>query len=115
MTSELIPYLLLGFLIAFIAAVSQTLLKWEAGREHKNLLREYLNLPVIAAYGLLGLSMLLPYFVYRQLPVSMTAAWDSSSYLFVTVFGVLIFHEHITKKKLLALGLILVGIVVFTL
>ena len=45
----------------------------------------------------------------------MTAVWDSSSYLFVTLFGVLLFHERVTKKKLLALALILTGIVVFTL
>ena len=114
MTLELIPYLLLGFLSTLIAVVSQTLLKWEAGKPHRDMLSEYLNPGVITAYVLLGISMLFPYFVYKKLPVSMTAVWDSSSYLFVTLFGVLLFHERVTKKKLLALALILAGILIYT-
>ena len=115
MTPELIPYLLLGFLGTMLAVVSQTLLKWEAGKPHESVVREYLNPGVIAAYALLAVSMLFPYFVYKKLPVSMTAVWDSSSYIFVTLFGALFFHERITKRKLLALALILTGILVFTL
>ena len=40
MKTELIPYLLLGVLSVLIASLSQSLLKWESGREHKSLLRE---------------------------------------------------------------------------
>jgi EamA-like transporter family. len=114
MTPELIPWLGLGVLSVFVASVSQTLLKWESGREHKNFVREYLNPGVIGGYGLLALSMLLTMFAYRRLPLSMTPAFESFSYLFVTAFGALVFHERITKKKLLALGLIVAGILVFT-
>ncbi len=115
MTPELIPYLLLGVFSVFVASLSQTLLKWESGREHKSLLREYLNAGVIGGYGLLALSMLLTMFAYRKLPLSMTPAFECFSYLFVTVFGVTVFHERVTKKKLLALGMILAGILIFTL
>ena len=115
MTRELIPYLALAILSVFIASLSQTLLKWEAGKEHTSLAREYLNVGVIGGYGLLALSMLLTMFAYRKLPLSMTPAFESFSYLFVTLFGVTIFHERITKKKLLALGMILIGILIFTL
>ena len=115
MTRELIPYLALAILSVFIASVSQTLLKWESGREHASFLREYLNVGVIGGYGLLALSMLLTMFAYRKLPLSMTPAFESFSYLFVTLFGVTSFLELITKKKLLALGMILAGILIFTL
>ena len=114
MTRELLPSMALAIFSVFIASVSQSLLKWESGREHKNLLREYLNVGVIGGYGLLALSMLLTMFAYRRLPLSMTPAFESFSYLFVTLFGVTIFHERVTRKKLLALGLILAGILVFT-
>ncbi len=114
MTADQLPALLLGFLGTLLAVVSQMLLKWEAGKEHRSLAGEYLNPGVILAYALLAVSMLFPYFAYRKLPVSMTAVWDSSSYLFVTLFGALFFRERVTKKKLLALGLILAGILVFT-
>lgn len=115
MSREMIPYLLLGVFSVFIASLSQTLLKWESGREHKNLICEYLNLGVIGGYGLLALSMLLTMFAYRRLPLSMTPAFESCSYIFVTVFGAAVFRERVTKKKLAALGLIVAGILVFTL
>jgi drug/metabolite transporter (DMT)-like permease len=74
-----------------------------------------LNVGVIGGYGLLALSMLLTMFAYKKLPLSMSPAFESFSYIFVTVFGVTVFHERVTKKKLLALGLIIAGILVFTL
>ena len=115
MTREMIPSMLLAVFSVFIASVSQTLLKREAGRAHKNLVREYLNPGVIGGYGLLALSMLLTMFAYRKLPLSMTPAFESFSYIFVTIFGVTVFHERVSKKKLLALAIILAGILVFTL
>ncbi len=115
MSREMIPYLLLGVFSVFVASLSQTLLKWESGREHKNLIREYLNVGVIGGYGLLALSMLLTMFAYKKLPLSTTPAFESCSYIFVTILGAAVFHERVTKKKLLALGLIVAGILVFTL
>ena len=114
MTRELLPSMALAVFSVFVASVSQTLLKWESGREHKSLLREYLNAGVIGGYGLLALSMLLTMLAYRRLPLSMTPAFESFSYLFVTFFGVTVFHERVTKKKLLALAMIVAGILVFT-
>ena len=112
MRTELIPYLLLGVFSVFVASLSQTLLKWESGREHKSFLREYLNVGVIGGYGLLALSMLLTMFAYRKLPLSMTPAFESCSYIFVTIFGAAVFREKVTKKKLAALGLIVAGILI---
>ena len=43
MTAEMIPYMALGVFSVFVASLSQTLLKWEAGRAHRDLLHEYLN------------------------------------------------------------------------
>ena len=114
MTREMLPYLSLAVFSVFIASLSQTLLKWESGKEHKSFVREYLNVGVIGGYGLLALSMLLTMFAYKKLPLSMTPAFECFSYIFVTIFGVTVFHEKVTRKKLLALGLIVAGILVFT-
>ena len=114
MTREMIPSMLLAVFSVFVASVSQTLLKWESGRTHRDLLREYINPGVIGGYGLLALSMLLTMFAYKKLPLSMSPAFEGFSYVFVTILGAAVFHERVTKKKLLALGLILLGIAVFT-
>ena len=110
MTAEMIPYMALGVFSVFVASLSQTL----PGREHRDLLHEYVNPGVIGGYALLALSMLLTMFAYKKLPLSMTPAFECFSYIFVTIFGVTVFHEKVTKKKLAALGLIVAGILVFT-
>ena len=58
---------------------------------------------------------LLTMLAYKKLPLSMSPAFESSSYIFVTVFGVAVFKEKLSVKKLAALALILSGIIVFTL
>ncbi len=114
MTHEMIPWFGLAIFSVFMASLSQTLLKWESGKEHNNFWREYLNPGVIGGYGLLACSMFLTMFAYKKLPLSMTPAFESFSYLFVTFFGVTVFHEKLTIKKVLALALIIAGIVIFT-
>ena len=115
MSREMLPYLLIGFFSVYVSCVSQTLLKKAALKEHKNFVEEYLNFPVIAAYAMFFGSTLLTMLAYKKLPLSMSPAFESSSYIFVTIFGVTIFKEKITRRKLLALALILAGILIFTL
>ena len=115
MTREMLPYLMIGFFSVFVSSVSQTLLKKAAGREHRSFAEEYLNFPVIAAYAMFFGSTLLTMLAYKKLPLSMSPAFESSSYIFVTFFGVTMFKEKLTKKKLLALAMILSGIIIFTL
>ena len=107
-----------GFYIAvllfsvFISAVSQVLLKKAAGKKYDSPIREYLNLPVIAAYSIFVLATFLTIFAYRSVPLSLGAVLEATSYIYVTFFGVTIFKEKITKRKILALVLILSGIAV---
>ena len=115
MSREMIPYLLIGFFSVFVSCVSQTVLKKAALKEHDSFIREYLTFPVIAAYAMFFGSTLLTMLAYKKLPLSMSPAFESSSYIFVTVFGVTLFNEKLTRKKLLALALILSGIIIFTL
>ena len=115
MSREMIPYLLIGFFSVFVSCVSQTVLKKAALKEHDSFIREYLNFPVIAAYAMFFGSTLLTMLAYKKLPLSMSPAFESSSYIFVTVFGVTLFNEKLTRKKLLALTLILSVIIIFTL
>lgn len=103
--------LLLG---TFISAVSPVILKKAALKEYSSPIREYLNFPVIFAYSLFILTTLMCIFAYQVVPLSYGPVLESTSYLYVTLFGVLIFKEKITKKKVVALALILAGIVVYS-
>lgn len=115
MSREMLPYLLIGFFSVFVSSVSQTVLKKASMTPRKNLLAEYLNLPVILAYGMFFGSTLLTMLAYKKLPLSMSPAFESSSYIFVTIFGITVFKEKVGRRKLFALLLILAGIIIFTL
>lgn len=99
----------------FVSAISQVMLKKAALREYSSPIKEYLNPLVIFAYVLFVGTTFLSIIAYKGIPLSMGPILEATSYIYVTVFGVLIFKEKITKKKLAALGLILVGIVLFSL
>ena len=115
MKPEALPFLLLGVAGSLIASLSQVLLKTESGREHGSLLKDYLHVRVIGAYVLLALSVLLTMLAYRGLPLSMGPVFESCSYVFVTLFGVLLFKEKLGRRRLPALLLILAGILLYTL
>lgn len=99
----------------FISAISQVMLKISANKSHESAVREYANPLVIGAYAIFLLSTLLTVFAYREVPLSLGPVLESTSYLYVTAFGALIFKEKITVKKILALALIVGGICVFAL
>ncbi len=115
MSRETLPYLLLGIAGSLIASLSQVLLKSESGREHGSFLKEYLNVRVIGAYLLLAASVLLTMLAYRGVPLSMGPVFESCSYVFVTLFGVLLFREKLGRRRLPALLLILAGILFYSL
>lgn len=99
----------------FISAISQVLLKKEAVKDHSSKLQEYLNFPVIFAYTLFFLATLLSIFAYRVVPLSFGPVLESTSYIYVTIFGILIFKEKINAKKIVALVSILIGIIIYSL
>lgn len=113
MSDSLLLYsgvLLLG---TFISAVSQVILKKAALKTYNSKIKEYLNLPVLFAYTLFVLTTLMCIVAYKVVPLSFGPVLESTSYLYVTVFGVIFFKERLTKKKALALALIIAGILVY--
>ena len=104
MSQAQLPYVLLYLCSTFLSAVSQVLLKKAALREHKSVLAEYTDWRVILGYDL---------FVGCTLFVG--PVLEATGYIYVTIFGVTIFHEKMNPKKLAALAMILVGILVYAL
>ena len=115
MDSSLMLYAGVLLLGTFVSAVSQVILKKAAQKTYDSKLAEYLNFPVIFAYTLFVATTFMCIIAYRVVPLSFGPVLESTSYLYVTVFGVVIFKEKITKKKIAALALILAGIAVYAL
>ena len=104
-------FLLFG---TFISSVSQVILKKASQKQYDNIIREYLNAPVIIAYTIFFLATLMSVLAFRGIPLSMGPVLESSSYIFVTIFGVTIFKEKLNTRKIIALCLILLGIAVYS-
>lgn len=114
MDREMIPYILVLMTGVFVSAVSQVMLKKAALKTYDSPLKEYLNPMVIIAYLLFFGTTFLSILAYKGIPLSMGPIIEATSYLYVTVFGVKIFHEKMNGKKYLALFLIIGGIVIYS-
>lgn len=97
-----------------ISSFSQILLKISANKEHASRVKEYLNPLVIAAYSMFLGSTVLTMIALRHLPLSLQPMIESASYIFIAVMGYFLLKERFTKKKILGMALILLGIFIFS-
>ena len=113
--SRTLTYALFALFGVFISGISQVLLKKSAGRQYSSGIREYLNPLVIVAYAMFFGATLLSVYAYKGIPLSMGPILDATGYIYVTIFGITIFHEKLNARRVLALALIILGIVVYSL
>ena len=107
-------YYLLVILSVFAAACAQMLLKKAATKHYLSFWQQYVNPWVIGGYTILGLSMLVNIFAMRNgVLLKEASVIESLSYLFVPVLAFVFFREKITWQKIAAIGVIIVGIVIF--
>ncbi|MCR5403903.1 MAG: multidrug ABC transporter [Butyrivibrio sp.] len=108
-----IRYALILAFGTFIASLSQVLLKKEAAVSHDSFLKEYLNPRVIIAYAVFFISTFMSILAYKGIPLSFGPIIEATGYIYIVLWGKLIFKEHIGTKKLISLGLILAGIAIY--
>lgn len=113
MTEIQIPYLLLFLLSPFVASISQVMLKKAALKPHKSWIQEYTDPLVISGYLLFVGCTFITMFAYRGVPLNYGPILETTSYIYVLIFGAVFFKEKITKQKVLALCLILIGIIIY--
>ena len=115
MKNELLLYSLFYVSAVFLSAVSQIMLKLSARKKYGSRIREYLNPLVIVSYGLFFGCTLITMLAYRKVPLSLGQILESSGYIFVTVLGTTILKERLSRKKMIGMAVILLGIFIFTL
>lgn len=107
-------YRLLVILNVLVAAGAQMLLKKGATLEWGSFVRQYLNGWVIGGYGVMILAMMANiYAVSNGVMVKEVSIMESLSYLFVPMLSFFLFGERLGWKKMVAVGFIIVGIVLF--
>ena len=99
----------------FISSVSQILLKKAANKTYSSSLKEYLNPLVIGAYAMFFASVVLTMLALKTVPLSMSPILESTGYIFVSLLGYFFLKERFSKRKILGVGLILAGVILFSL
>lgn len=112
--NNMVIYASLIALGTFISSVSQVLLKKASQKKYSSRIKEYLNIRVIFAYFLFFTTTILCIFAYKVVPLSFGPVIESSSYIYVTIFGVLLFKEEINRQKVFALIIIFIGILIYS-
>lgn len=113
--NEKILFSLIFIFGVFISSVSQIILKKAAQKEYPNKIREYLNARVIFAYIIFFGATLCSIWAYTVIPLSLGPILESAGYIFVAFLSWLFLKERITKKKMLGLSIIIVGIIIYAL
>jgi drug/metabolite transporter (DMT)-like permease len=107
-------YYLLVVVSVLSAAGAQMLLKQGARKHYATFLSQYFNPWVIGGYSIMGISLLLNIFCLSHgVQVKEESIIESLSYLFVPVLSWLFFRESITLRRVGAIVVIIIGIVVF--
>lgn len=107
-----VRYIILLLVSVWIGSISQVLLKKAAMRQYSSVVREYLNPKVMAGYVLFALTSFLSVMAYKGVPLSMGPVLEATGYIHVAVFGNVFFGEKLNARKMAALALIIIGVIV---
>ena len=107
-------YFLIALSSVLIADISQIILKKAATKHYDAWYKAYLNFPVIFAYSLFVVSTVCSVIALKKLPLSLSPMWQSMGQIFVAVLSYFFLHEKITKAKLKGIGIIILGIILFS-
>ena len=111
--SELTFYIALLFFSVIISQFSQILLKKSAMKKYESIIREYLNPLVVFAYAIFFCGLLIDLFALKKVPVSYIPIIESSGYIFVIILSRIFLKETFSKRKIVAMSTIFVGIAIY--
>lgn len=96
-----------------LSSFSQILLKKAAKTGYKSVIREYLNPWVISGYFLLAVSTICVIYAFKGVDFKNGPVIESLGFPLVMILGRIFYGEKLTKNKLVGMGLIMLGVVVY--
>ena len=107
-------YYILVISSVFLAACAQMLLKQGARQQYAQWWRQYANGWVISGYAIMFGTMIMNiYAMSKGVQVKELSIIESMSYLFVPALSFVMFKEKLIWRKILAIGIIIIGVIVF--
>ena len=105
-------YYIYAVLAVLLTGLGQVLLKIGA-RNNKTSLSIYLNLATLSGYGLFFITTIFAIYALKALDLKLLYALMSLSHGVVMILSSLVLKEPISSNKAAAVGLIVLGILVF--
>lgn len=102
-------YIIMFIISIFIASYSQILLKKGASKENK-----YINKYTIVGYSLMIISTLFTLLAYKGVNLSFSQIIQSMSFIFVVILSRIILKEKISKRNILGMFLIIIGMIIYS-
>lgn len=112
--SELFKYSMIMLFGVLISDLSQILLKKAAMKTYKSWIFQYLNWRVIVAYIIFFSATICTVIAYRVVPLSMSPVWTAAGQIFVTILSFWLLGEKPNRKKVIGIGIIIIGLFVFS-
>lgn len=107
-------YYILVISSVFLAACAQMLLKQGARQQYAKWWQQYVNAWVISGYAIMFATMMINVFAMsRGVQIKELSIIESMSYLFVPALSFFVFKETLTWRKILAIAIIIIGVIVF--
>ena len=107
-------YGLIAIVVVFVAACAQMLLKQGARKEYSPWWRQYVNGWVISGYAIMFAAMIANIWcMSKGLQLKELSIIEAMSYFLVPALRWLFFREAINRRKALAIGIIIIGVIVF--
>ena len=108
----------MGYILVIVSAVlgvlSQMMLKKSAKKRHASWWREYVNIWVIGGYGLMVVSLVVNLLaIYMGVLAQEVSIIECINYLLIPIAAWMCFGEKITKRKIIAIIIIMIGAVLF--
>ena len=108
----------MGYVLVLISSLlgvaSQMMLKRSAQQRYASWWREYINIWVISGYSIMVLSLLINLWaIHIGVLAQEVSIIECINYLLIPLGAWWIFKEPITRRKMVAIGIIIVGVIVF--
>ena len=107
-------YYLVILLAVLAAAAAQMLLKQGARRGYSPWWRQYVNGWVIGGYAIMFTAMVTNIWaMHKGVCLKELSILESTAYLFVPLLAFFCFGERLTRRKIIAISIIILGVIVF--
>ena len=109
--------LFFAILSVLLTGMSQTILKWAAGRDGKfgGFLGDYLKLPILCAYTIFVLVTICSVLALREMDLKVFYALMGLNFVVVVIFSAIFLKEKVNPRVIGSVILIIFGVVVFNL